>query len=186
MNSTRRWDPRSHGRFVVLTLIVLSATTTSLAAQNSPTTAGMIVRYGFGSTARLDDAFGFGLELEAFPSRALVPVVRLDQWDFGVVCVGLGPCPSAVTTVTLGAKYRAVGTTSVAPYGGGDVGYMEWTSNLAGLSVRVRGGVDIGLIRHVGLNVDGAFTRFVKLSETEETMLESHLWGVSVGLTLRL
>jgi hypothetical protein len=111
--------------------------------------------------------------------------VRFDSWNFGILCVE-GPCPSGVNTISVGAKYRLVGATSVVPYAGGDIGYMEWTSDATGASLRLRAGADISVIRHVDFNVDVGFTRFVERSKSEGRMLENHLWGFSAGLRLRL
>jgi hypothetical protein len=167
-------------------LIFTAVAAPPLVAQGPSSIVGIIARYGWGPTTRTDDAFGVGLELEAFPTRTVVPGFRLDHWDFGIDCGGLGPCPSGVTTVALGAKYRVAGATRMVPYAGGDVGYMSWTSDVTGVSLRARAGADIRLVRHVDLNVDGSFTRFVERSDNSGSMLEEQLWGFSAGLKLWL
>ncbi|MEX2284248.1 MAG: hypothetical protein WEE89_17300 [Gemmatimonadota bacterium] len=168
----------------VLTLILCTALAAQLAAQRAPT-AGIVARYGWGPTGRIDDAFGIGLELEAFPGSVLVPSARLDHWNFGITCLEFVSCPSGVTTFAVGAKYRLLGETAVTPYAGGDIGYMSWTSDVSGLSLRLRAGADIRVVRHIDLNMDGSFTRYVR-SQGQGRMLERQLIGISGGLKLWL
>lgn len=173
-------------RSAFLALLILSPIPTHSVAQSSRSLVGIVVRYGWAPTNGLDDALGVGLELEAFPGGAFVPVVRADQWNFGIDCVGLGACVSSVTTISLGGKYRLTGAPSMVPYAGGDIGYMEWTSDLSGASVRLRVGADIRLMPHIDLNIDGAFTRFIEVSDSSQRMLEEQLTGLSAGLRLWL
>ena len=144
---------------------------------------GFTARFGWAPTDGIDQALGAGLELEALPGRRLVPSARLDSWSFGISCVTSG-CPSGVTTVSLGLKYRVAGETSVTPYAGGDIGYMSWTSDVTGLSLRLRAGLDIGVIPHVAMNLDVGSTHYRGLWRTERRMLQNHLLGFSAGLKI--
>lgn len=168
------------------TLLFVSAGATRAQASGRASTVGIVARIGWGPTGRLDPAYGLGFELEAFPATRLVPSIRIDHWAFGISCTGFAPCPSGVTTYSLGAKYRFVGSTRLAPYAGGDLGYMDWLSGARGLSVRGRAGADIRIVRHADLILDGSFTRYVKLWAADRRMLQKHLWGFTAGLRLWL
>lgn len=141
-------------------------------------------RYGWAPTERFDDAFGIGLELEVMPNATIVAGGRLEAWGFGVGCVGLDPCPNGVMIAAAAARYRIPTEGTVDPYVGGDAGYMRWTSGASGISMRARGGVDIQLIRHIDLNIDGGYTRLVELWNTDRRTLQDSLVGFSAGLRL--
>jgi hypothetical protein len=81
-------------------------------------------------------------------------------------------------------KYRVTSASRVALYLGTDVGRMHWTSGTSGLTVRLRAGTDVRVVRHLILNLDGGVARFVELSSTENGQLHNHLVGFSAGLKL--
>ena len=145
---------------------------------------GAVARFGWGPTADADPAYGAGAEVQAYPTQTLLVSLRLDNWMFGIACVGFAPCPSGVTTFAGGVGYRVATPSPVMPYIGGDVGYMHWTSGAQGMSLRVRAGADVRLIQHVALNFDGSVTRFVRSSAPDRRMLQNGLTGFSAGLKL--
>jgi hypothetical protein len=169
---------------IALTAFPLLTQASAVAAQQPTSLAGLVVRIGWGPTDRIDAAYGLGLELEAVPENRLVPSVRLDVWDFGIMCTGFAPCPSWVETYSAGAKYRLLGATRLVPYGGADIGYMSWASDASGISLRFRAGADVRIVRHVGLVFDGSYSRFIELSEPEGRMLQNSLIGFTAGLRL--
>jgi hypothetical protein len=133
------------------------------------------------------DSWGIGLDLEVVPSWRVSPTLRLESWSFGISCVGVGPCPSAVDLVTLGARVRLAETASpVIPYVGVEVGRMWWIPDTTGWSARARVGTDIRLLRPLDLRLDGGYTRFFDPGLGEQGMVDDQLFAASAGLRIRL
>lgn len=171
--TTRHWTGLA---FIICVL----ATKTDATAQRTSHVA-LSARYGWASTHGPDRATGGGFELEVAFSRSFVATVRLDDWNFGFACVGIGPCANGFTTLAAGGKYRFHGGAPLTPYLGADVGYTEWTSDVTGPSVRVRAGADITLVRHVDLSLDATQMQFIDRSDGAR-LPQKKLFGISGGL----
>lgn len=170
---------------VLLLALAIGGVGFAASAQEAASIVGVTARGGFGLSGETDAPVGFGFEVELHPTKAIVPSVRLDGWMYGIACTAFpAACPSSVTTLTLGGTYHVRSATRLIPYVGVDIGGMRWASGTSGLTLRLRGGADIRLIRHVMLNLDGGAARFVAVSRTEGGQLHNHLVNLSIGLKL--
>jgi hypothetical protein len=151
-----------------------------VAGQAGNSTGGIVLRIGNGLKSRgLGYAYGLGLEVEALPYTKLVPSLRIDYWDFGIGCLD-SPCPSGVATYAAGLRYQSA-VAWLQPYAGGDVGYMAWASEAKGISLRARTGVDVRIFRPLGLNVDAAYVRYIRLGNTSARMYQDGLLTITAG-----
>ena len=165
-----------------LSVLAVTLSTVPASAQTSPSVATLTVRHGWEVAGGRDGARGIGFEVEVRPHGAVVPFARYDRWDFGIACVGLVPCPSGVTLVSVGGTVRGRGSGRVVPFAGADVGRMRWTSGAKGGSLRFRSGMDVRLARFVGLTFDLGYTRFVQESAGPGRMLQDGHLGMSGGV----
>lgn len=194
MSGREDWVGRCRGRALVLVrcscslLLAINCGLTLLpspsSAQDESSIAGVVVRMGLGPSARIGTAYGFGMELEAAPQSTLVPSLRVDAWSFGIDCIGFVPCPSSVSTYAVGGKYRVRSEGPLVPYVGADVGYMKWASDATGISLGLRAGGRVPVIRPLGLALEVGYSRFFELSEPKGRMLQDGILGFSAGLAL--
>lgn len=165
-----------------LSILALATFPGPASAQSSPSHATLTVRHGWEAAGGRDGARGIGFELEVRPQGTVAPGLRYDRWDFGIACAGLDPCPSGVSTWSLGGTVRGGGSPRLVPFAGADVGSMRWTSGATGVSVRLRSGLDVRLARAVGLTFDLGYVRFLKESAGRGRMLQDGILGVSGGV----
>jgi hypothetical protein len=170
----------------LLALLVLAAFAPAAAQGRSPI-VGVAARFGVGTSGEASDGtINVGLEGELFPSGRWVPGVRFDGAIFGFNCVGLGPCPNQVTTLTAGLRLRATEAGRFVPYVGVDAGRMWWNSDARGWAWHARVGGDIELARFVALVAE---LSFLGLKETTNTLRGTPADGLTkatAGVRLRI
>lgn len=149
--------------------------------------AGLVIRYGVGSSADIADfALGPGVEAELYIKDTLVTSLRGDFWLFGFSCVGFGPCLDNVQTISIGARYRVVGEGPVSAYFGGDLGRAWWPGSVRGWTVRPRVGLDLRVLRYCELNGEVGFAWFSEPEATQHRLPTNGILGASAGVRLRL
>lgn len=166
----------------LLLALGLGAVVTPAAGQTAARFGTLSVRHGWEAAGGRDGARGVGLELEVRPHGRVAPGIRYERWDFGIECVGLGPCPSGVTAWTLGGTVRGWGGGRLVPWVGADMGSMRWTSGATGMSLRGRSGWDLRLGRAGGLSFELAYTRFLESSTSSARMLQRGILGAAMGV----
>jgi hypothetical protein len=174
-------------RSVTVMALLLIAASAPVAAQSRSSIVGVAARYGVGTSSDVSDGIiNVGLEGELFPSGRLVPGVRLDVELFGINCVGLGPCPSHVTTLTAGLRLRTNDAGRFVPYVGVDGGRMWWNSAARGWAWHARVGGDIELARFVALVAELGYLGLKETTDTQRGTPADGLVKATAGLRLRI
>lgn len=177
---------RSAGGDAALLLLLLVLAASPVGAQAPDASLAVTGRLGGGPTRTAEFLSVAGLEVEVLPAEDLVPTARFERWTFPFDCVGIGPCSNSVGVYSVGAKVRNESGGRLVTYAGAGLGYHAWSSEVSGMSVRLRLGVELPLAPVLSLTADLGGARLFELSGDATTTPQDYLLGVSGGLKLSL